>query len=187
MIDYSVSFQKDRLHADLNELLRSPDAQECLARYAQISFRNRTENEAKGFHDGVLRIYDYPDNDEHDFKYWYSGTPSYFLECLKQIETMLAPKYSVGRVRLMLQRPKTNLGLHIDENNTFRLHVPVQTNGSAIFVSGTRKDDLSILTMPEEGKLYLLDTTVYHSSLNLDESQDRYHLLINVLDAKQSD
>lgn len=179
----SVLFSKEKLQSDLKELLSTQAAQECLEIYSQISFRNRIENAPQGFHDGVQRIYDYPDNVESDFKYWNSDTPAYFLECLKHIEELIAPRYTVGRVRLMCQRPKTNLGLHIDEHNSFRLHVPVQTNSHAIFVSGYSKDELQILTMPEEGKLYLLDTTIYHSSLNLDDTEDRYHLLVNVLDA----
>lgn len=181
----NIHFSAELLAKDLADLLTIPAANRALAKYSQVSFRNRTAAPENGFEDGVLRIYDYPENEEHDFKFWFQETPSYFLACFKELEAKLAPKYEIGRVRLMLQRPRTNLGLHIDEYNSFRLHIPVQTNGNAIFVSGKTLSDLRIFSFPTPGKLYLLDTTIYHSSINLDDGADRYHLLVNVLPARE--
>lgn len=187
MCDISnVQFDAVQLKIELKELLLTKEAMSTLLQYQQLSFRNRSELTENGFADGVQRIYDYPDNVEHDFKYWYRKTPAYFLHCLKQIEELLQGEYVIGRVRIMLQAPKTNLGLHVDEFNTFRLHVPILTHENALFVTGAEKTGLSVLRMPVEGKLYQLDTTVYHSSLNLDETRDRYHLLVNILPLQES-
>jgi len=174
-------FHRGRLRADLNIILSDPKAMSCLLAFNQISFRNRVLNHPDSYRDGVLRIYDYPNNTEHDFRYWSKGTPEYLLACLEQMEVLLQPNYTIGRVRIMRQLPKTNLGLHVDDQNSFRWHVPIITHENAFFVSGTAKDPLRVLTMPEEGRLYQLNTTEFHSSINVDEERERFHLVVNVL------
>lgn len=110
-----------------------------------------------------------PKLEENDFKYLctqFQGTK------FETIYNSLQEKYKIGRVRLMLMKPKTCLSWHVDSSK--RLHYPVKTQkGCFMNISGETKE------MPQY-KWCLADTTVEHTAVNASK-EDRIHLVVTVL------
>lgn len=108
--------------------------------------------------------------DENDFKYLctqFRGT------VFETVYNSLQEKYKIGRVRLMLMKPKTCLSWHVDSSK--RLHYPIKTQkGCFMNINGETKE------MPQY-KWCLADTTVEHTAFNASK-EDRIHLVVSVLE-----
>jgi hypothetical protein len=81
--------------------------------------------------------------------------------------------YALGRVRLMMSRPKSCLSWHTD--NEKRLHIPLVTNLGAHLVIENEANHL-----PADGSVYIANTTLYHTAFNAG-LEPRIHLVACVL------
>jgi len=93
----------------------------------------------------------------------YIGTP------IHEVYNLLCERYTIGRFRMMVSKPKVCYSWHKDEH--LRIHVPVVTNDHAYMMF----EDKSIHHMPV-GRAYVTDTTVYHTAFNAG-LKTRIHLL----------
>ena len=91
----------------------------------------------------------------------------------KTVYDQLASRYQLGRVRLMMSRPKTCLSWHTDSGR--RIHIPLITNPGARLVI---EDDAHHL--PADGSVYLADTTLFHTAFN-SGLEPRIHMVACVL------
>lgn len=66
--------------------------------------------------------------------------------------------------------PGTRIDLHPDNDEFLKIHIPIKTNPLAWFYFEDEKFNL------EEGKVYLINTTVLHGTLN-NGPTDRIHLI----------
>lgn len=66
--------------------------------------------------------------------------------------------------------PGTVINEHIDNNKFLKIHIPIKTNKNSYFVFGENKYNL------EEGKAYLINTTLPHGTSNEGDS-DRIHFI----------
>jgi len=107
---------------------------------------------------------------ESDFKYF---TREFNHTIWREVHNQLAGRYTLGRVRLMLSRPKSCLSWHTDGER--RIHIPIITNPGARLVI---EDDAHFL--PADGSVYLADTTLHHTAFN-SGLEPRIHLVACVL------
>ena len=97
---------------------------------------------------------------------------TYFREVYDQ----LSNKYKLGRVRLLLKKPRSTLSWHRDPEP--RLHIPIYTNPGAIMVI-----DQIAKHMPADGSVWITNNTKYHNAFNGGE-ENRVHLVACVLNYK---
>ena len=94
----------------------------------------------------------------------------------KEVYEKLSSKYKLGRVRILLKKPRTTLSWHRDPEP--RLHIPIITNPGAIMVI-----DNVAKHMPADGSVWITNNTKYHNAFNGGE-ENRIHLVACVLDHK---
>ncbi|MAJ66477.1 MAG: peptide-aspartate beta-dioxygenase [Candidatus Pelagibacter sp.] len=94
----------------------------------------------------------------------------------KEVYEKLSSKYKLGRVRILLKKPRTTLSWHRDPEP--RLHIPIITNPGAIMVI-----DNVAKHMPADGSVWITNNTKYHNAFNGGE-EDRIHLVACVLNHK---
>ena len=99
---------------------------------------------------------------------------TYFEEVFNTIST----KYKLGRVRILLKKPRSTLSWHRDPEP--RLHIPIITNPGAIMVV-----DNVAKHMEADGSVWITNNTKYHNAFNGGEEY-RIHLVACVLDYKFS-
>jgi len=87
----------------------------------------------------------------------------------------LNEKYVLGRVRVMISKPKTCLSWHQDWHN--RIHYPMQTQLGCLMVI---EDEVKYL---EKNKWYFTNTLVSHTAFNA-SFNDRIHLVATVISDK---
>ena len=97
---------------------------------------------------------------------------TYFEEVFNTIST----KYKLGRVRILLKKPRSTLSWHRDPEP--RLHIPIITNPGAIMVV-----DNVAKHMEADGSVWITNNTKYHNAFNGGE-EDRIHLVACILDYK---
>jgi len=68
-------------------------------------------------------------------------------------------KNKVHRARVMRMKPKTCYSYHQDYSK--RLHIPLITNESCFLIV-----DKEVMHLPADGKVYIIDTTKYHTAVN---------------------
>ena len=94
----------------------------------------------------------------------------------EEVYNTLSSKYKLGRVRILLKKPRTSLGWHRDPEP--RLHIPIITNpGSIMVVDNVAKH------LPADGSVWITNNTKYHNAFNGGE-EDRIHLVACVLNYK---
>jgi len=94
----------------------------------------------------------------------------------KEVFDKLSAKYKLGRVRILLKKPRSTLSWHRDPEP--RLHIPIITNPGAIMVV-----DNVAKHMDADGSVWITNNTKYHNAFNGGE-EDRIHLVACVLDYK---
>lgn len=94
---------------------------------------------------------------------------------LGQIYKDFAKDYRLSRYRLAALKPKSCYSWHYDEE--VRIHVPVFTTPGSFLIT----EDGVASHLPADGGTYLFDARSYHTALNADRVNWRYHLLINIL------
>ncbi|MDC0618523.1 aspartyl/asparaginyl beta-hydroxylase domain-containing protein [Candidatus Pelagibacter sp.] len=94
----------------------------------------------------------------------------------KEVFDVLSSKYKLGRVRVLLKKPRSTLSWHRDPEP--RLHIPIITNpGSIMVIDNVAKH------LPADGSVWITNNTKYHNAFNGGE-EDRIHLVACVLDHK---
>jgi len=77
----------------------------------------------------------------------------------RHVYDQLSARYQLGRIRLMLSRPKTCLSWHRDHER--RIHIPRITNqGARLVIEDTAHH------LPADGSVYLANTTLHHTAFN---------------------
>lgn len=95
---------------------------------------------------------------------------SYLEHVIKELEK----NYNIGRARIMRLEPRKCMSLHVDLSK--RIHLPVITNLDALMII-----DNEIHHMPADGSAYLTDTTKRHTALNASKTEERLHLLFDLV------
>ena len=94
----------------------------------------------------------------------------------KEVVETLRKNYKIGRVRILLKKPRSTLSWHRDPEP--RLHIPIITNpGSIMVIDNVAKH------MPADGSVWVTNNTKYHNAFNGGE-ENRIHLVACVLDYK---
>ena len=101
--------------------------------------------------------------------------PEFENTYFKEVYETLSKKFKLGRVRLLLNEPRSTLSWHKDPE--CRLHVPIITNkGCSMAIENVAKH------LPADGKVWITNNTKYHNFFNGGE-QARIHLVACVLDS----
>lgn len=117
-------------------------------------------------------IYEYDNTDQNDYtkiNEIFKGT--YFEEVYNDVDQ----KYKVCRARIMTMKPPENRAYSYHYDQSPRLHIPIKTNRDSMFLIND-----TVYRMPEEGRLYFMDTIQLHSALNLSRGETRIHLVFCV-------
>ena len=94
----------------------------------------------------------------------------------KEVYEKLSSKFKLGRVRILLKKPRTTLSWHRDPEP--RLHIPIITNpGSIMVIDNVAKH------LPADGSVWITNNTKYHNAFNGGE-ENRIHLVACVLNHK---
>ena len=94
----------------------------------------------------------------------------------KEVVETLQKNYKIGRVRILLKKPRSTLSWHRDPEP--RLHIPIITNpGSIMVIDNVAKH------MPADGSVWITNNRKYHNAFNGGE-EDRIHLVACVLNYK---
>ena len=94
----------------------------------------------------------------------------------KKVYDILAKKFKLGRVRILLKEPRSTLSWHRDPEP--RLHIPIITNpGSIMVIENVAKH------LPADGSVWITNNTKYHNAFNGGE-ESRIHLVACVLNYK---
>jgi hypothetical protein len=121
--------------------------------------------------DGVNKIHTYDGAEEWD---WNTLHQEFIGTIIEDIFWALKEEWILGRGRFMtLSSSNRALSYHWDE--CYRLHIPVYTNENSWFML----EDKNMHQILEEGRLYILDATRFHSAMNLDQSKKRTHLVFS--------
>ena len=106
---------------------------------------------------------------EEDFNILNSVFADTYIE---EVHNILVKQYNVIRGRFMKLSGKKCYTYHVDP--TWRLHIPLIANPSSIFII-----DDKVYRLPEKGKVYLVNTTLVHSAINMSE-HDRLHIVYGI-------
>ena len=94
----------------------------------------------------------------------------------KEVYDILSSKFKLGRVRILLKKPRTTLSWHRDPEP--RLHIPIITNPGCLQVIENAAKHL-----PADGSVWITNNTKYHNAFNGGE-ENRVHLVACVLNYK---
>ena len=101
--------------------------------------------------------------------------PEFEKTYFKEVFETLSKRFKIGRVRLLLKKPRSTLSWHKDPE--CRLHVPIITNkGCSMVIENVAKH------LPADGKVWITNNTRYHNFFNGGE-QARVHLVACVLES----
>ena len=115
----------------------------------------------------VIRDINIKEEEYSEFVKEYENT--YF----KEVYDKLSLKYKLGRVRILLKKPRSTLSWHRDPEP--RLHIPIITNPGCIMVINN-----VACHMPADGSVWITNNTKYHNAFNGGE-ENRIHLVACVL------
>ena len=102
--------------------------------------------------------------------------PEFENTYFSEVYEILKSKYKLGRVRILLKKPRSTLSWHRDPEP--RLHIPIITNPGCLMVI-----DNVAKHMPADGSVWITNNTKYHNAFNGGE-ENRIHLVACVLDYK---
>ena len=102
--------------------------------------------------------------------------PEYNNTYFKEVFDVISSRYKLGRVRILLKKPRSTLSWHRDPEP--RLHIPIITNPGCLMVI-----DNVAKHMPADGSVWVTNNTKYHNAFNGGE-ENRIHLVACVLDYK---
>jgi hypothetical protein len=94
---------------------------------------------------------------------------------IEKIYLEFQKKFTLGRYRIAVIKPKTCYGWHFDLEK--RIHIPVFTNPGSFIIT----DDGKATHLPSDGGCWMFfANNGYHTAINSSYTEDRVHLLINV-------
>ncbi len=102
--------------------------------------------------------------------------PEYNNTYFKEVFDVISSRYKLGRVRILLKKPRSTLSWHRDPEP--RLHIPIITNPGCLMVI-----DNVAKHLPADGSVWITNNTKYHNAFNGGE-ENRIHLVACVLDHK---
>lgn len=159
-IDPSLILQEYQKIEDKLEWLESDQTKQCGLQHLE---------EFPSLTDSCGRI----KTEQSKFGLRYKNKESDFKICHKIIKNTifeeLIDKFKLFRSRLMWVKPKSCYSLHVDFGP--RIHIPIVTNSSAMFVF----KDSGVVHL-SLGKIYWVDTRKIHSFANFGDT-DRLHLI----------
>lgn len=79
--------------------------------------------------------------------------------------------FKVGRMRIMKLQPKRCYSYHKDTE--FRYHIAVKTNPQSFLLIEDHAYHI-----PDNGYMYKVDTTLMHTALNANKTEERLHLVM---------
>ena len=94
----------------------------------------------------------------------------------KEVYDILSSKFKLGRIRILLKKPRTTLSWHRDPEP--RLHIPIITNPGCLQVIENVAKHL-----PADGSVWITNNTKYHNAFNGGE-ENRVHLVACLTDYK---
>jgi len=100
--------------------------------------------------------------------------PEFKNTYFKEVIEALSSKYKLGRIRILLKKPRSTLSWHRDPEP--RLHIPIITNPGCLMVI-----DNVAKHLPADGSVWVTNNTKYHNAFNGGE-ENRVHLVACVLD-----
>ncbi len=119
-----------------------------------------------------------PEIPEFEFRWL---LPRYHNTVVERLVIAVQKRWRTGRIRFLRMRPKTCLSWHVDPEVN-RLHFPLVTNPGALMLS-ERNGELEAERFSEVGSAYLWQVNVPHTAINASLTQDRVHLVFNILGA----
>ena len=102
--------------------------------------------------------------------------PDYENTYFKEVYDKISSKFKLGRVRILLKKPRSTLSWHRDPEA--RLHIPIITNPGCLMVI-----DNVAKHIPADGSVWITNNIKYHNAFNGGE-ENRVHLVACVLDYK---
>lgn len=114
-------------------------------------------------------IYEYDNVDQNDYIIINDLFKNSYIE---EVYNDVNKKYKVCRARIMTMTPPTNRAYSYHYDQSPRLHIPIKTNRDSMFLIND-----TVYRMPEEGRLYFMDTVQPHSALNLSRDETRIHMV----------
>lgn len=112
---------------------------------------------------------------ESDFKILHYMFKDTYIAEVCEIVRNYSP-YLIGRVRILILNPKSCYSWHVDPD-LVRYHIPIKTSKASFFIV-----EDGVFKMQEEGKLYSLISTKWHTALNAHFSKQRIHIVFNTYD-----
>lgn len=167
-----LSFDKKILRQALNEvLLQTPFTDQN-----QICFHAKSLDNQNIF-DGIGSLWDSEKNQwraqEKDYQYFIEMFKNtYFHDIYQQLQNVLPVQ--LGRARLMRLKSRSCYSIHQDSE--IRLHIAIHTHSQAFLLI----QPAGLVHIPSDGKVYLVNTTHFHTALN-GGLAERIHFVINVL------
>lgn len=133
---------------------------------------------------GCGSLYDYHKREwiarESDFNTMIDRFRGLYIESvIHQIRIYASQQYKcgIGRVRLMVLKPKSCLTWHTDVEQQMRFHIPIITNPGAMFIHQDPVNKQTVVSLMQDvGALYTFDATVRHTAINASQEQ-RVHLV----------
>lgn len=106
---------------------------------------------------------------------------TYFGKMIRQIEQYHLKKFGtpfVGRYQLIWVNSMSCYPLHVDKHTPHRYHVALKTNPDCWWVFRDKTEDISLMHMPVDGRVWYLDPIQQeHSVANMGQTP-RCHLLM---------
>ena len=78
--------------------------------------------------------------------------------------------------------PGTQINLHHDSDDFYKIHVPIFSNNRSLFIFEPKREYI----LPDEGKMYLVNTSVKHGTKNNGDT-NRVHLFFKIPHDKELD
>jgi len=179
-----LKFDISRLKSDLEEVLKNKDFNTLdVSHFSAISLNEipGDKNSTEG-HNIRGTYWTMPDEsgkeatrdkpiDESKYTQLVSDFHNTYFE---EVYNTLKKKFKIGRVRILLKKPRSTLSWHRDPEP--RLHIPITTNPGCMMVIGNIAKH-----MPADGSVTITNNTKYHNFFNGGE-QNRIHLVACVLE-----
>lgn len=133
---------------------------------------------------GCGSLYDYHNKQwiakESDFNTPVDAIRGLYIEhMINEIRQYAVTQYKtqIGRVRIMILRPKSCLTWHTDIDPVTRFHIPIVTNEGAMFIhQDPITEERIVSTMPQVCTLYTFNSMVKHTAINCSR-QIRVHIV----------
>ena len=180
----NLKFDISRLKADLEKVLENKKFESLdISHFGAISL-NQIPNDKNSIKGNNIRGVYWTKPDESgkevlrdvkiDESKYTEVVPAFQNTYFQEVYEILNKKFKLGRVRILLKKPRSTLSWHRDPEP--RLHIPIITNlGCSMVIENVAKH------LPADGTATITNNTKYHNFFNGGE-QNRIHLVACVLE-----